>query len=71
MQGGDLCVDDCDSLALDTNSWKTYISLSNMKQWGPLATLFYLDEFYENIMSMFEDNVDTPWAKETLEWWNK
>lgn len=41
-----------------------------MKQWGPSANLFYLDDFYESIVSMFEDNADTPWIKETLNWWN-
>jgi hypothetical protein len=36
-----------------------------------VAGNFYLDDFYDNIVSMFEDNADDPWAKETLEWWDK
>jgi len=50
---------------------KTYIALSNMKRWGSSNGLFYLDEFYDNIVSIFEDNADSPWVEETLEWWNK
>lgn len=42
-----------------------------MKQWGPSANLFFLDEFYNYIVSIFEDNADTPWVKETLGWWNE
>jgi hypothetical protein len=42
-----------------------------MKQWGPSARLFYLDEFYENVVSMLEDHADTSWVKETFEWWNE
>ena len=42
-----------------------------MKQWGPSADLFHLDEFYEDIVSMFEDNIDDPWVKGTLQWWNE
>jgi len=61
---------DLDCIYLFSNSRKTYIALSNMKQWGPSAGLFHLDEFYENIVSMLEDNADTPWVQETLEWWN-
>jgi hypothetical protein len=60
-----------DCIFLFVNSCKTYIALSDMKQWGPLAGLFYLDEFYDTVVSMFEDNADTPWAKETLGWWNE
>jgi hypothetical protein len=62
---------DFDRNFLFIDSWKTYIALSNMKQWGVSANLFYLDEFYENIVSMFEDNADTPWVKETLCWWDE
>ena len=55
-----------DHMFLLTNSWKTYIALS--KKWGSVAGNFYLDDFYDNIVSMFEDNADDAWAEETLEW---
>jgi hypothetical protein len=50
---------------------QTYIALSNMKRWKPSDGLFHLDEFYEDIVSIFEDNAGSLWANETLEWWNK
>ena len=42
-----------------------------MNRWGACNGLFYLDSFYDNIVSIFEDNADSPWVEETLEWWNK
>jgi hypothetical protein len=42
-----------------------------MKRWKPFDGLFHLDEFYEEIVSIFEDNVGSLWATKTLEWWNK
>lgn len=48
-----------------------YIALSNMKRWSLSDNLFFLDEFYDNIVSMFEDNVESAWVEETLEWWNR
>jgi hypothetical protein len=42
-----------------------------MKYWGRSANLFYFYDFYDYIVSMFEDNAHTPWVKETLGWWNE
>jgi hypothetical protein len=50
---------------------KAYIALSNMKRWGSSDGLFYLDEFYDSVVSIFEDNAGSSWAEETLEWWNQ
>jgi hypothetical protein len=49
---------------------ETYIALSNMKRWKSSDGIFYLDDFYDAIVSIFEDNAESSWAKETLEWWN-
>lgn len=54
-----------------TKSRKTYIALSDIKQWGWKVKLFYLNDFYDNIVSTFQDNAESPWVQETLEWWNK
>jgi hypothetical protein len=51
--------------------FQTYIALSNMKRWKSADGLFHLDQFYEDIVSIFDDNPSTPWAAETLEWWNR
>jgi hypothetical protein len=50
---------------------KTYIALSNMTRWKASDGLFHLDDFYDDIVSIFEDNADSSWANETLEWWNE
>jgi hypothetical protein len=50
---------------------KTYIALSNMTHWKVSDGLFHLDDFYNGIVSIFEDNAGSAWALETLEWWNK
>jgi hypothetical protein len=41
-----------------------------MRRWGSRADLFSIEDFYNNIVSTFEDNVDDPWVVETLDWWN-
>jgi len=41
-----------------------------MPKWGLLHKQFRLDTFYNNIVSMFEENADDPWVKDTLSWWN-
>jgi hypothetical protein len=68
------CIQACFDLHpifLSTDPRKTYIALSDMKQWGSKAKLFHLDEFYDMIVSLLEGNAASPWVKETLEWWNK
>ncbi|KAF8152288.1 hypothetical protein B0H34DRAFT_821131 [Crassisporium funariophilum] len=53
-------------------SVQTYIALASMPQWGRNdKSLFDLEDFYENIVDMFEGNADAPWVIETLEWWNE
>ena len=49
-----------------SNPQKAYVALSGMKQWNNSDDLFYLDEFYDNIMSLFEDNMESLWVVETL-----
>jgi hypothetical protein len=53
------------------DSRKTYIALSTMKRWGSSNDLFYLDEFYDGIVTMFEQNAESLWVEETLKWWNE
>ena len=31
----------------------------------------FLDQFYNNIVSMFKDNAESSWVKETLDWWHE
>jgi len=50
---------------------KTYIAISKMKRWNSFDNLFFLDEFYDNIVAMFEDNSGSSWVEETLAWWNE
>ena len=50
---------------------KAYVALSGMKQWNTHDNFFFLDEFYDNIVSMFEDNVNSSWVEETLNWWHE
>ena len=49
---------------------QTYIALSTMPKWGNAHDQFRLYTFYDNIVSMFEENADSPWVKETLSWWS-
>lgn len=42
-----------------------------MKRWSSYDNSFHLDEFYDNIVSMFEDNADSQWVVDTLKWWNE
>jgi hypothetical protein len=42
-----------------------------MKRWKASDGLFHLEEFYDDIVSIFEENAGSSWALETLEWWNK
>ena len=53
-----------------SDSQKVYVTLSGMKRWNTFDNLFSLDEFYDNIVSMFED-IESPWVEETLNWWNE
>ena len=60
------CIQACFDLYpifLSTDPRKTYIALSDMKQWGSKA--------YDIIVSLLEGNAASLWVKETLEWWNK
>ena len=41
-----------------------------MPKWRSLHEQFRLDTFYDNIVSMFEENAENLWVKETLSWWN-
>lgn len=50
---------------------KAYVALSGMKRWNTQDNLFCLDDFYDNIVSMFEDNIKSPWVEETLAWWHE
>ena len=54
-----------------SNPQKAYIALSGMKRWNTSDNLFYLDEFYDNIVSLFKDNTESPWVEETLNWWHE
>ena len=54
-----------------SNPQKAYVALSGMKQWNTSDNLFYLDEFYDNIVSMIEDNGESSWAEELLNWWHE
>jgi len=33
--------------------------------------VFSYEKFYENIVTLFEDDPEDPWVIDTLEWWNK
>jgi len=50
---------------------QVYFALSDMAAWGPLNKRFRLDEFYDDIVSMFEENAKSSWVKETLAWWKE
>ena len=54
-----------------SNPQKAYVALSGMKRWNTFDNLFSLVEFYDNIVSMFEDNIESQWVEETLDWWHK
>lgn len=49
---------------------QTYLSLSSAKKWNTFIDNFNLDDFYENMVEIFEQNANTLFIKETLEWWN-
>jgi hypothetical protein len=44
--------------------------LSDVSQWGMQDGLFDYQEFYYNILELFE-RPDDEWTKETLAFWNK
>lgn len=41
-----------------------------MSQWKSNDNLFSLQEFYDNIVAVFEQNPQDPWVIGTLAWWN-
>lgn len=50
---------------------QAYIALSLMSQWGSSDNLFNLEQFYDNIVVMFEKDPEHPWVIKTLDWWNE
>jgi hypothetical protein len=50
---------------------QAYIALSSMSQWGLSDNLFNLEQFYDNIVVMFEKDPEHPWVIKTLDWWNE
>ena len=56
---------------ISTNPHKAYAALSGMKQWNTSNNLFHVDQFYNNIVRIFEANIRSSWVEETLNWWHK
>ncbi|KAF8668368.1 hypothetical protein AX14_006190 [Amanita brunnescens Koide BX004] len=54
----------------DKEAVQVYFALSLADQWKTEISGFNLSVLYEQILNLFEDP-DDPWAKETLEWWNR
>jgi hypothetical protein len=46
-------------------------ALSSDEEWGLGDNTFSYKAFYDNIITLFEDDLEDPWVIETLEWWNK
>jgi hypothetical protein len=44
--------------------------LSSAKKWVNYIDEFNLDHFYDNIVAMFEENLDEPFIREMLDWWD-
>jgi hypothetical protein len=44
--------------------------LSSMSEWGLQDMAFNLQDFYYNILFLFEDEKEDDWASETLAYWN-
>lgn len=45
--------------------------LSDKESWDKRNKEFNYHHFYESIVRVFEDDLELPWVKETLKWWNK
>ncbi|KAF8896918.1 hypothetical protein CPB84DRAFT_1928278, partial [Gymnopilus junonius] len=48
---------------------QTYLALSSTKKWTNFIDCFGLDVFYDNVVSMFEENEETQFIQDTLDWW--
>ncbi|KAF8891584.1 hypothetical protein CPB84DRAFT_1683224 [Gymnopilus junonius] len=48
---------------------QTYLALSSAKKWTNFIDCFGLDVFYDNVVSMFEENEETQFIQDTLDWW--
>ncbi|KAM6499608.1 hypothetical protein JOM56_005116 [Amanita muscaria] len=58
----------CDPYTIAYAAIQTYFALSSAEQWATMIGGFNLQQFYRQIVGLFED--DPEWATKTLEWWN-
>ncbi|KAF8910911.1 hypothetical protein CPB84DRAFT_1958086 [Gymnopilus junonius] len=47
----------------------TYLALSSASKWKHFVDLFNLDDFYDSIIGLINENINSQWGKELLEWW--
>ncbi|KAA1479988.1 hypothetical protein DENSPDRAFT_789791, partial [Dentipellis sp. KUC8613] len=45
--------------------------ISTMETWGREDGAFNMQQFYENIVALFEDDAESDWCVDTLKWWNE
>lgn len=53
-----------------TYMFQARFALSSCEEWGVEDGQFILQDFYEAILELFEDEEDE-WVVKTLSWWNK
>ena len=52
------------------NSVQARFALSSCEEWGAEDGQFILQDFYQAILELFDDEEDE-WAVDTLAWWNE
>ncbi|KAG6839635.1 hypothetical protein C0991_000639 [Blastosporella zonata] len=45
--------------------------ISSVDIWSIRNGTFNYQDFYSNIVSLFEEKPENPWVVETLDWWNR
>ncbi|KAA1471035.1 hypothetical protein DENSPDRAFT_836974 [Dentipellis sp. KUC8613] len=45
--------------------------ISTMETWGREDGSFDMQQFYQNIVNLFEDDLECQWSIDTLKWWNE
>ncbi|KAF8910000.1 hypothetical protein CPB84DRAFT_1842665 [Gymnopilus junonius] len=48
---------------------QTYLTLSSAAKWKHFIDLFNLNDFYNSIIGLINENTNMQWGKELLEWW--
>ncbi|KAM6491792.1 hypothetical protein JOM56_007666 [Amanita muscaria] len=48
-----------------------YFTLSSADEWTQLIGKFDLQELFDAILGLFEEDEESGWTEETVKWWNK